>query len=418
MSQAEEILKQGIPQQAQLNYDMSQYNTNYNNTMNSYQQTTNSALNNYKELGTQNVNALKQQTQQQIAFLNQQLETNKQKYQLQGQQQEATINKQYKEANTQIDNQAFENYKMSNQMGATRGVSNSAQQMAMDNSVGQQTAGLFNQNLTSKNDSLNTLKNTIQSQMLDLDMQYASDANTLQVNQMTKQMEILNSMSEKEFDYVSQQADKILQLQMSNNELQFTTQKEVEQYKSQLAVKLYEMQFSNAQTIDQQTFQSAESQKDRDFQASQNEQDRALQKYLSSLSASSSGGSGSSSSSSGNAAFTEDEVMFQEQLAYYVNTKGMSYIEAQAKAKKDVENYMNTGNSKVVANSGIGISDAIKNKVQNNYGLGSGTANKTTSSSSSSALNKSYSAGDILSALKNKLLKTSSSAKNFGSIKG
>lgn len=395
MSQAEEVLKQGMPQQAQLNYDMSQYNTNYNNMMNSYQKTTDSALNKYQQTGTQNIDALKQQTQQQISFLNQQLEANKQKYQLQGEQQTATINKQYNEANTQIDNQAFENYKMSNQMGATRGVSNSAQQMAMDNSVGQQTAGLFNQNLTSKNDSINTLKNTIQSQMLDLDMQHASSVNDLQVNQMSKQMEIINSMSEKEFDYVSQQADKILQLQMSNNELQFNTQKEVEQYKAQLAVKLYEMQFSNAQTIDDRTFQSAESQKDRDFQAGQNEQDRALQKYLASLSGGSGGSGGSSSSSSSNETFTEDEIMFQEQLAYNMEVLGMSYIEAQDKAKKEVENYINTGNSKVVANSGINIMDAIANRAKNNYGLGSGTTKKTNTALKGNSLTSPITSGAL-----------------------
>ena len=339
MSKAEEVLKQGIPQQAQVNYDMSNYMKNYNDTLNNYQQTSNNALNNYKQTYNQNLGVLKQQTQQQINFLTQQLNASKQKYQLENQQQQAVINQQYKEANNQIDQQAFENYKMSNQNGMLRGVSNSMQQQAMDNSVAQQTAGLFNQNLTNKNNSLNELKNKLSSQMLDLDMQYASDVNNVRMNQFNKQMELQNAMSEKEFAFVTQQADKIMQLQMANNELQFNTEKEKEQYRAELAMKLYDMQFSNAQAIDDRAFQASEAQKDRDFQASENAKDRALQQYTASLRGS--GGSGGSSSKTEGAEFTEDEIIYQEQLAYYVNAKGCDYLTAMELAKKDVEYYMN-----------------------------------------------------------------------------
>lgn len=416
MATAEDLLKQGLPQNAQLNYNTDNYMKNYNSAMSGYQQTTTNALNNYKELGTQNVNALKQQTQQQMAFLNQQLEANKQKYQLQGQQQTVTINKQYNEANTQIDNQAFENYKMSNQMGATRGVSNSAQQQAMDNSVGQQTAGLFNQNLTSKNDSLNTLRNTISSQMLDLDLQHSSNVNDLQLNQMQKQMELMNQMSEKEFDYVSQQADKVLEMQMSNNELQFNTEKEKEQYRAQLVTQLYEMQFSNAQAVDDRTFQSAESQKDREFQANQNALDRALQSALSKAS-----GSSSSSSEDSDAEFTEDELLYQEMLAYYTQ-KGMSPAQARQYAQAEVERYMNsqgktdTATQQKYATLDTAMQNAIYKKATSLFdGVPKASTNTNTNSS---IMNKSYSGTDILNALKNKLLTSTSSSKKYGTVKG
>lgn len=416
MSTAEELLKQGLPQNAQLNYNTDNYMKNYNSAMSGYQQTTTNALNNYKDLGTQNVNALKQQTQQQMAFLNQQLEANKQKYQLQGEQQTATINKQYNEANTQIDNQAFESYKMANQMGATRGVSNSAQQQAMDNSVGQQTAGLFNQNLTSKNDSLNTLRNTISSQMLDLDLQHSSNVNDLQLNQMQKQMEIMNQMSEKEFDYLSQQADKVLEMQMSNNELQFNTEKEKEQYRAQLVTQLYEMQISNAQKVDDRTFQSAESQKDREFQASQNALDRALQSALSKASS-------SKSSEDSDAKFTEDEIMFQEQLSYYVG-KGMSYMDAMKYAKADVERYMNgngktdTATQKKYSTLDSAMNTALYKRASSIFNNVTPTSSSTKSSGSSDVWNKSYSGSDLLNALGKKLLTSTSSAKKYGAVKG
>lgn len=329
-------MKDAIP-----NYNADKLIQGNQTAMNGYQQAMTNNFNKYAQVGNQSLASIRQQTMLQIQNLQNQLNANKEKYKLYGQEQSALINKQYKEQNDAIDQQTFNQYKYNNQMGAQRGVSASAQQTAMDNHVGQLSASLFNQNSQNRNDSLNTLRNKIAMGMVELDSQYSSDLTNLQISAMKQANEMRMSMADKQFQFATNMADKLMAQQMRNNELQFETERDKEMYRAQLTQKLYEMQFDVYNQMDSRNHQANEAQKDRDFRASESALDRAfraeqaaLDRALSqSLSASrgSGGGSGSSKDSS-------YDMTINELQAYY-ESKGVDPLKARQYAKQ----YASTG---------------------------------------------------------------------------
>ena len=329
-------MKDAIP-----NYNADKLIQGNQTAMNGYQQAMTNNFNKYAQVGNQSLASIRQQTLLQMQNLQNQLNANKEKYKLYGEEQSALINKQYKEQNDAIDQQTFNQYKYNNQMGAQRGVSSSAQQTAMDNHVGQLSAGLFNQNSQNRNDSLNTLRNKIAMGMVELDSQYSSDLTNLQISAMKQANEMRMSMADKQFQFATNMADKLMAQQMRNNELQFETERDKEMYRAQLTQKLYEMQFDVYNQMDSRNHQSNEAQKDRDFRASESALDRAfraeqaaLDRALSqSLSASRGGGSG------GSKGYSDDELMINELQAYY---EGQGY---NPKVARDYAmQYVATGN--------------------------------------------------------------------------
>lgn len=335
-------LQQSGMKDAMPNYNADKLIQNNQSAMNGYQQAMTNNFNKYAQAGNQSLASIRQQTMLQIQNLQNQLNANKEKYKLYGQEQSTLINKQYKEQNDAIDQQTFNQYKYNNQMGAQRGVSASAQQTAMDNHVGQLSAGLFNQNSQNRNDSLNTLRNKIAMGMVELDSQYSSDLTNLQISAMKQANDMRMNMAGKELEFATSMADKLMAQQMRNNELQFETERDKEMYRAQLTQKLYEMQFDVYNQMDNRNHQSNEAQKDRDFRASESALDRAfraeqaaLDRALSqSLSASRGGGGGSGKTSP-----SDDELMINELQAYY---EGQGY---NPKVARDYAmQYVATGN--------------------------------------------------------------------------
>ena len=335
-------LQQSGMKDAMPNYNADKLIQNNQSAMNGYQQAMTNNFNKYAQAGNQSLASIRQQTMLQIQNLQNQLNANKEKYKLYGQEQSALINKQYKEQNDAIDQQTFNQYKYNNQMGAQRGVSASAQQTAMDNHVGQLSAGLFNQNSQNRNDSLNTLRNKIAMGMVELDSQYSSDLTNLQISAMKQANDMRMNMAGKELEFATSMADKLMAQQMRNNELQFETERDKEMYRAQLAQKLYEMQFNVYNQMDNRNHQANEAQKDRDFRASESALDRAfraeqaaLDRALSqSLSASRGGGGGSGKTSP-----SEEELLINETMVWLMeNNEKLSPVEALERAKRMVRN--------------------------------------------------------------------------------
>lgn len=374
---AQELLNKGYGSDVQLNYSADKVVNQNNALLDQYKQDSTSRFDAYKQAGTSSLASLKQQTQMQIQNLQNQLNANKQKYQIYENEQTSTINKQYKEQQDAIDQQAFNQYKMANHMGAQRGVSDSAQQRALDNHVGQTTASLFNQNSQTRNDSLNALKNKILTAMVDLDSQYSSDLTNLHVNAMNKGSEIEMAMAGKELEYATNMADKIMEQQLQNNQLVFETEKEKEQYRAQLAKSLYEMKFSNLQQVDSRDFQASEAQKQRDFQAQQNALDRALQQALSASRASSSGSSSKSTTS-------DEQLMINELMEYYIG-QGMNPYDALEKAQQ----YVKAGGQKGIDKAKTVINSSLSNPLANFYNAMGKTPTSSSSNTKSTALNTS-----------------------------
>ena len=335
-------LQQSGMKDAMPNYNADKLIQNNQSAMNGYQQAMTNNFNKYAQAGNQSLASIRQQTMLQIQNLQNQLNANKEKYKLYGQEQSALINKQYKEQNDAIDQQTFNQYKYNNQMGAQRGVSASAQQTAMDNHVGQLSAGLFNQNSQNRNDSLNTLRNKIAMGMVELDSQYSSDLTNLQISAMKQANDMRMNMAGKELEFATSMADKLMAQQMRNNELQFETERDKEMYRAQLTQKLYEMQFNGYNQMDNRNHQSNEAQKDRDVRASESALDRAfraeqaaLDRALSqSLSASRGGGGGSGKTSP-----SEEELLINETMVWLMeNNEKLSPVEALERAKRMVRN--------------------------------------------------------------------------------
>lgn len=257
--------------------DASGYINKNNTAMNNYQTSAQGGFDKYKGQMGQNIGLMKQNVQNQINALNQQLANNKTKYQMMADEQTNAINKNYKKQNEEIDQMTFNQYKMANQMGAQRGVSSSAQQQAMDNHVGQASAALFNENSTNRQDGLNTLQNKLMQGYIDLDNQYSKDLTGIQTNALNQYMQHNTAMAGKELEFATTMADKVLNMQLKNNEIEFKTKAEEEKYRAELEKMIYQMQFQNYGAMDNRNFQGDENQKNRDFQASEAEKNRAFQ---------------------------------------------------------------------------------------------------------------------------------------------
>ena len=263
-------------------YDTSKYESAMNNNLsglqNAYQsanqgygQAVGNALGNYQNANNDYLKSLRQQTQMQINNLNAQLQANKDKWKLDTDRQSAMVNAQYKQSNDQIDAQTFENLKYANQVGAQRGVSSSAQMMAMDNQVNQQSMGMFQDNLDQRNQALNDLQYKMASGILDLEMNHQTNTTNVLMNQMSKESQAIMNMAQQQLGIETDVAKTQLANLLKMSEQQFNSQMEMEGIKFQSEQQRQQALYDHQMNIVQQNLQLLGAQDDRNFQMNQSD---------------------------------------------------------------------------------------------------------------------------------------------------
>lgn len=191
----------------------------------------------YASMSANQLQSIQQQTALRQQQLQKELEINKQKYQIDHDRNVNVVNQQHKQANDEIAQNRYDNLDYSNQMGAMRGVSSSAQQTAMDNGVYRHATKLFNDNTETRNQALNDLSYRLQSLNLELDMGYSKDMTGLAINQMQQQSQIEQQMAGQYLQHATATTNQVFNMLDKHNDRLFST--DMEKAKTQQSVNMF-----------------------------------------------------------------------------------------------------------------------------------------------------------------------------------